>query len=300
MLGSDYIAQIRQLVHDPNASDATDATLLGFVNQARTRVALDMQCVQTYLTGLNTIAQQEVYPLTGFCGGVTMTAGGSGYTNPTVTFTGGLWTEQPTGVAVLAGGSIVGINMTDWGEGLTAAPGITITDPTGTGAQATAITGLNIINWLQPIDVLWGNLRINFDYLPWVIFNAYPRAYSFLFNRPGCFTVNLANQAVYLYPIPDQAYPMAITASILPTPLPLTTSVDTQVFAPYSDAVQLFAAHLFYASLQNLDMADYYYTGDPRKPMGKYDLRIRQLPASVTPYRIPNPYWAGRRQVRKL
>lgn len=300
---SDYIAQLRLLIHDLNASDFTDANLTGFINQARNRVALDTQCVRSYIPGLNTIAQQEIYPLTGFVGGLAVQAGGTNYTNPTITIAapGGGGTTA-TGVAVLQNGIIIGATVTNWGTMYASAPTVTVTDATGTGAVLTPVTGINIINWLQPIDLLWGNLRINFEYLPFLEFNTYPRSYQFQFGRSGVFTVHLGNQQVYLFPIPDQStYPMAISVTIQPNNLMLTTDVDNQVIYPWNDAVQLYAAHLSYASIQNLGMADYYYAGgDPRKPLGKYELRIRQLPAAITPYRITNPYVLARMRLRRM
>jgi hypothetical protein len=298
VLLSDYISDVRLLIHDPNASDFTDATLTGFINQGRTRVALDTQCVQTYFSGLNTIARQEIYPLTGFVGGAIVTAGGANYTNPTISISGGGGTGAAAS-AVVQNGVIIAVNMTNWGTGYGSVPTYSVTDPSGSGATLFLVVGFNIINWLQPLDILWGSLRMNFDYLPFMVFNTYARAYQLLFSRPGCFTVHLGNQQVFVYPIPDQAYPMAITASIVPLPLINPPDLDTQVIAPWNDAVKLYAAHLCYSSLQNLDMANFYYSGLPQNP-GKYDLRVRQLPASVTPYRVPNPYAVGRRRVRRM
>ena len=81
--------------------------------------------------------------------GISLTAGGSGYTAaPTVTFsaparTGG---KPATGTAVLGtgakAGQVVGIDVTDAGYGYTAAPTITIAAPSaGTVATATATIG---------------------------------------------------------------------------------------------------------------------------------------------------------------
>jgi len=72
---------------------------------------------------------------------------GSGYTAPSVSFTGGCVTEpvatasfgtttDPYGQYVY--GAILGITLTSPGAGCTTAPVVTISDPTGTGAQAFA------------------------------------------------------------------------------------------------------------------------------------------------------------------
>ena len=80
MLTSDYISQIRELVHDLQSVDWTDTELITIVNNARQRAALDLHCVRTLYTGLTTIPNQEVYPINGGVGSITLLSGGSGYT----------------------------------------------------------------------------------------------------------------------------------------------------------------------------------------------------------------------------
>ncbi len=66
---------------------------------------------------------------------VSIGAGGSGYTGPTVTLTGGGGTYTSASASV-SGGVITGITVTG-GSGYTSVPTVTITDPNGTGASAT-------------------------------------------------------------------------------------------------------------------------------------------------------------------
>jgi len=89
--------------------------------------------------------------------GVKVTAGGSGYTNPVVTWNGTLvsgrggvaGTPPTTTVTLGTGGTITGITVTNLGTGFTAAPTVTITDQpkagvtAGTGALATVTTTSN-------------------------------------------------------------------------------------------------------------------------------------------------------------
>ncbi len=72
----------------------------------------------------------------GTIGSATVTAGGTGYTAPTVTINDPTGTGA-TGFATIANGSVINVTITNPGTGYTA-PTITITDPTGTGAAATA------------------------------------------------------------------------------------------------------------------------------------------------------------------
>lgn len=73
---------------------------------------------------------------------VSMSNTGSGYTTATATFSappaGG---TTATGTAVVAGGSVVRIDITNPGSGYVSAPTITITGAGGTGAAATAALG---------------------------------------------------------------------------------------------------------------------------------------------------------------
>lgn len=90
------------------------------------------------------------YPLFGFCGsmtdtgcvnGVTITAGGTGYTaNFAVTFTGGGGTGA-AGTAIVSGGAVISVFMTNRGTGYTSAPSPSFAAGAGTGATGTAVTG---------------------------------------------------------------------------------------------------------------------------------------------------------------
>jgi FtsP/CotA-like multicopper oxidase with cupredoxin domain len=72
----------------------------------------------------------------GTISGVTVTNGGSRYTNPVVTFVGGGATVTASATATVKSGVITGITVTNGGSGYTALPAISISDSTGTGATA--------------------------------------------------------------------------------------------------------------------------------------------------------------------
>jgi hypothetical protein len=76
----------------------------------------------------------------GSVGGVTITAGGTGYTSPTVTFSGGGGTGAAA-TAVETGGVVTSITVTSGGSGYVTAPTVTIHDG-GPGTGATAISVL--------------------------------------------------------------------------------------------------------------------------------------------------------------
>jgi len=62
----------------------------------------------------------------------------SGYTAPTVTFSGGGASTQATATAIMVSGRITGYTLLTGGIGYTSAPTITVTDSTGAGATAKA------------------------------------------------------------------------------------------------------------------------------------------------------------------
>lgn len=301
----DYINQVRLLVHDTNSSDFTDATLIQFINQARTRVAMDTHCVRGFLSvtggsALNTIAGQENYSYSGAIGGVTVTNGGSNYTNPSITFTNAAG-DTGTGAAasaVVTNGVITGINMTNWGQGYGKAPTANIVGGGGSAATANATVLANILDILS-ITVLWGAERIFHGYLPFSPFQALCRQLTFNESVPSIFTLHQGILQAFLFQIPDQAYTMEWDILTLPTPLVSNTDIDSQVISPWNDAVQLFACHLCHLSLQNTQLADYFYTGKKQQP-GKYDSRIMQLPATAFSRRVYNPYRTYAKRWRRM
>lgn len=81
-------------------------------------------------------------------GGVTITAGGSGYTSvPTVAFSAPTSGTTATGTAVIQNGVVVAVTITNPGNGYTAAPTVTFSGGGGTGATGTAYlaSGLDIL-----------------------------------------------------------------------------------------------------------------------------------------------------------
>lgn len=301
----DYLNQVRALVNDTNSSNFTDATLTNFINQARTRVAMDAHCVRGFLSvtggsALNTIGGQENYSYSGTVGGINVTTGGTNYTNPSITFTNaaGDTGSGAAASAVITNGVITAINMTNWGQGYGLAPTVNIVGGGGTGAVATSTVLTNILDILS-ITVLWGGERVMFKWAPFTMFQAYFRQIIGQVGVPAVFTMHQGILQVFMSQVPDQAYQMEWDIITLPSPLTTNTQVDTQVIAPCNDAVQYFAAHLAIASLQNYSMADYWYSGKPQAP-GKYDSRIKQLAATGFSRRIPNPQLTYLKRLRRM
>lgn len=301
----DYLNNLRALIHDTNSSDFSDATLTNFINQARTRVAQDTHCVRGFLSvtggsALNTIGGQENYNYNGTVGGVNLSTGGTGYTNPTITFTNAAG-DTGTGAAakaVVTSGVITNIFMTNWGSGYGLAPRVNITDSTGSGAVASATVLTNILDIIS-ISVLWGDERIMHGYLPFSPFQTLCRQLVFEQDVPSIYTLHQGIMQAFLFQVPDQAYQMEWDILTLPSPLTTNTQVDTQIVAQYCDPVQFYAAFLCYLSLQNFSMASLYYTGKKQSP-GLYDSRCMQLPATSFSRRVYNPYRTYAKRWRRM
>lgn len=309
--GSDYVSDVRSLIHDPSASDYSDSQLLGFVNKARFRVAEDCRCVRQFIAGLNTIEQQETYPLTDFVGGLALTAPGAAYSAPTLAFSGGGGSGAAGVTGITSGGALDPAQtfMTNWGNSYTSAPTVTINDGSGSNGAISAINGTSILDLYLITALLSGaanpssaTLSLTFNWLPFDAFQTFCRAYRKQYDWPGAYTIHygpttpLQQQAmamtVYLFPIPNQAMPMEWDAITLPAPLPTTTSVDYQVVAPWYDAVRFNAAAEAYLGIQNWEAAA---AMDMR-----YEMRVRQLGSTARARRVHSFYRLYQRTVRRL
>jgi hypothetical protein len=307
----DYIDQVQILVHDQTNQDFSAPDLANAINQARLSVALDFHCIRSLyicppanapnsslyrpvgmVTGqeayvINSLTQPGANALNGQVVGANVLTGGTGYpANTTVTFAtapaGGV---TATGVPVIAGGVVTGINMTRWGSGytpsLTTTPAVTIAGAGGVGATATATVFNNVYNVLN-ISYIWGNQRYMLRYRSFTLFQAYLRSQLFFLSRGLIFTVHQESGVVFVQPPPDQPYVAEWDVLSTPVPLVATTDFDTQITPPNSDAVQFYAAMILLTKLQNFEQAEYMQQ--------KYDKRVPKIVIGYNGIRIPNPY----------
>jgi len=110
---------------------------------------------------LQTTKRHKVPKSLGIVEGITITAGGTGYTSaPTVTFSGGGGTTQATATATVSGGVVTAIALNTSGAGYLATPTITITG--GGGYNATAIA--NIDSSTTQLKTIYNPVPYNFDF----------------------------------------------------------------------------------------------------------------------------------------
>jgi hypothetical protein len=296
MLLSDYIADVQEIVHDSTSSCWPLARVISRINDARLDVARDMWCIRQNVTGVQLLPGVEIYNIDGAVVGATVTAGGSNYgggaTVP-VTFSAAPSGEvTATGVGNLVGGSLASITMTQWGEGYTGVPTITI-GGIGSGAAATAIplfesnplsTTIGNPLAIMPISFTWNQQRRTLSYLDFMLFQAYARmwANSSQVGPPSIWTHHQQGQQVYIQTPPDQLYLSEWDCIFMPAPLVATTDVDMQIVPPWDRAVQWKAASLLLYKHQNFGQAQALET--------KYDAMVPRIITTSGGIRIPNPY----------
>lgn len=284
MLLSDYITQVRVLIHDLASQDWTDGELTTIVNNARMRVALDAHCVRRFYVGNQLIPNQEIYPITGGVGRIQLLTGGTGYPAvPTVTIAappaGGV---QATATAVAVGGVVQSITITNWGSRYVSNPAVTIGGG-GAGATASATAMFNVLDVLS-ISIVWpGNAqRYMMAWMPFSPFQAFCRANATSFSNPSVWSTHDETNQLFYYAPPNQAYTAEIDAVVLPDALVNLADNDTQVLQPNADAVQYYSAHIALAKLQNVEISEYW-----RKI---YTIRMREIKQTRQDRRIPNIY----------
>ena len=274
-----YLKQVQRLMRDGNQEMFNPADLQEYCNRARRQVALQTQSIRV------------LPPISGQVQQITVTNGGTGYTNPTVTITG---PDSPTGAqlypmgalaqatATVSGGVIVDIQVNFGGDGYFQ-PKVFITDSTGTGATATAQTspinitvrgqeiypfsqvplgnfpGVDGIYNVRGISVLFSNwryqcLRYPFQTYQYAI-RRYPQNYQYVPEVVAQYGQGKSG-SIYGYPIADQAYQWEWDCVGAPADLITDGSVEA-IPEPWTDAVPFLMAYYAYSELGNLNAARY-------------------------------------------
>lgn len=283
----DYFNQVQSLIHDYTNSSWSQAEITRRINDARKDTAMDCQCVRKLKTQVQLLTGQEIYAYEGAVGGAIVTAGGSNYgTGSTVPVT---FTAAPSGgttataIGNLTGGALSSITMTQWGQGYTSPPAVTV-GGIGTGAAATAVTMINVLNVIS-ISNIWNTMRYTLSFAGFSRFQAWARMLQSqgFQSEPGMWTIHQGDKFVYVDPPPNQIYTSEWDIVSLPqTQLVNLTDVDTDIPDPYAQAVQFKAAHYLLLKHQNFGQAEFYEN--------KYHAKVPQVITGSGGYRIPNPY----------
>jgi hypothetical protein len=297
----DYVADVQELVHDAIGVSWPVSRVVSRINDARLMTSMDMKCVRQLVTGVQLIPGQEVYnvgPVPGALGGAgaglsgavvgaNVTAAGSNFGSGStvqVTFApppmGG---TQALGFGNLTGGALSSITMTQWGQGYTAVPAITI-GGVGSGAAASPVT---IFNLLYPLNItyIFNNIRTMLRYLPFSLFQAYARVLSTQFlSTPGVWSFIKEAGQVYIEPLPNQNYTSEWDCMFFSSPLVNLTDTDTQIVDPWSRAPQFAAASLLLMTDQDAGRARAAFM------QRQYDRMVPKIVNGVGNIKVPNIY----------
>lgn len=219
----DYQSELADLLHDPNNVTWSLTQLTNYINRARTKLVTDTGCLRS-LQIAYLMQGVESYSF-GSVTGAAITAGGTGYTTPTVSFSGG----GGSGVAAtlgVSGGAVTSISFTNNGSGYTSAPAATV-NPVGGGSGSTIAVGVINVNTYDVlgINLIWGNQRVPLLWKPWSEFSLWARTWVNVQDRPR-FWAAYGENAIYVGPLPDQTYQCEVDSVILPTALVSGTDVD--------------------------------------------------------------------------
>lgn len=277
----DYLKQVQGCVRDRRQQLLNPDDLILYVNQARREIAMRSQSIR------------KIPPISGSIEEIHVTAAGSGYSaSPTVTIgapdlPGGRKLNpaglQATATAMVVGGRIAGISVTNGGDGYFQ-PAVTITDATGTGATAVATTtpvsafvanqeeyrlsdirmdaypGVGAVYATLSHYVIFSNIRYRIaqysltDYKSWI--ENYPFQYYFV--PVACAQKEQGAAGSYLfYPIPSQTYAWEPDCLCLPQDLVDDNSPEA-LSEPWTEGVAWYAASLAMEEMQQFNLARYW------------------------------------------
>jgi len=276
-----YQADVLRILHDPNLNTYTAADVQSAVNEARRQLVADTGCLRS-LQPLYISQGIEQYPF-GQINGYFIVSGGSGYTNPTITISGGNPTTQATATASLTGGVITGITITNPGAGYQFEQSpitVSIVDGTGVGASIQfGCISVNTLDILQ-INLIWTTTRVTLDWRPWSEFSTEMRVWTNWQQRPAMWS-QYGEQSIYIGPLPDQSYQCEVDTILVPVDLTNTTSIDP-ISVAYQAPIKFYAAYILKMKEQSFGEADWFKQ--------QYQIRVSEVRSQVASRRIPSMY----------
>lgn len=279
-----YEFQVADLLHDPNATRWTELQLTAYINEARKQLVMDTGCLRSLQSSVCT-AGVEQYTF-GQVSGALITNGGSGYVNPSVSFSGG----GGTGVAATltqSGGAVNAIVFTNFGSGYSSIPSYNITD-TGAGTGATLQVGIvNILTFdILAISLIWGTERYALEWRPFRTFSAWYRPFTVnaYQRQPVCWAV-YGDNTFFLGPTPDQSYAMEWDSIILPTPFTVGDQTTQDAIPNRNQSpIAFYAAYLAKKNAQSI--------GEAESLLSDYRRKLTEVVGAYTG-RVPDLYAEG-------
>lgn len=300
-----YMEAVQRFLRDSKQDLLDPQDIVDHINTARREVAMRAQCIR------------RLTPISGAVISATVTAEGSGYTDPTVTisapdFPSGFLPfpqgDQATANAIVIGGSISAVDIQYGGSGYWQ-PTLTIEDPTGTGAAATASVsfvnqvnegqesypfadvdvsmwpGVKSIYYVISASIMFSNYRYSIAIYSFSTYQARVRQFpSFQYQYVPCFGSQYGqgtDGSFFLYPVPSQPYQIEFDALCLPSDLIGDDDYEA-IPEPWQDAVKYFASHLCFLDIQSHNNARLY--------LELFDQFMHRYGAYARPGRMVNPY----------
>lgn len=281
---SQYITEVRRMLHDAAGNFWSDTDLTAYINAARDRLVRDTGCLR-YIKQVNFLQNVETFTLSqlpnGYLDSVVITGGGSGYTsapNVTISAPSSALGVQATAVAVLSGDSVASIAVTNPGSGYSTTPTVVI-DGSATGDAVLGQTPSRILDTLN-VNLYWGNSRVPLLYRPWTQFNAELRYWQNYIGRPVAFSYH-GQGTIYIQPVPDQTYVAELDTVYLPNELVNDNSIEV-LNDPYTSCVKYYAAYLAKYQEQSYGEAEIF--------QAQYAKQIQAVLNSVFTRRMYSPY----------
>lgn len=300
-----YLQATQRLLREQKQEFENPEDLLTYINVARREVAARTQCIR------------RLTPISGQVVSATVTAGGSGYTNPVATisapdFPSGQLPNpngrQATALVTLQGTTITGIDIQDGGDGYFN-PTITITGGAGTGAAATLtlssintlnagqevypFSGIFLGNWpgvdsvfaIKSASVIYANYRYSLPMYSFSTYQAMIRQYPFQYQYVPTFCSQFGqgtDGSFYAYPLPSQTYQWEFDCFCLPQDLTLDNGIPDMIPMPWADSVKFMAAQLAMIELQNYNAAKFYEQQFDKMTLG--NSQHARVGRAVNPY----------------
>lgn len=308
-----YRQQVSRLCGDVTGALFNPFDLDIYINLARGQVASEGQCVRRLLPASTGLA--DVAP----------TVFGSGYTTATVSVNPpDIPGVQATVTANIVGGMITSYTITQAGSGYYFPPLVTVTGD-GSGATATAtlqyashvvenqtildlsavpvssiFPGVSQILAALSIAIIWQNVRYTGNRVSFSKFQSIVASYTagnFLYTPFWWAQYGQGTDLTfYLYPQPDQTYPVEVDCICVPLDLEPDGSVPETIPYPFTDAVPFYAAWMALQTLADparMPLADRYFRelSDGRTG-GIYTLMMKRARAFAQPSVVSS--WYGR------
>jgi hypothetical protein len=275
-----YMQSTQRFLREHKQEFVNPADLVSNINDARRVIALETQCIRVLTPVSGPVVQAKLI------------AGGSGYTNPSVTITPPDYPsgvapnpsgQQATAQANLQGNVISDIVILNGGDGYFQPQG-QITDPTGTGASFTLTvqpfnqvnqgqevynfsdidlsrnTGCRAVFAVRSISLIYANYRYSLPVYPFSVYQAAIRQFPFAYQYVPTFASQFGqgvSGSLYFYPLPSQVYQCEFDCQCLPEDLSDNQSYEA-IPEPWTELVKYYAASLAMIQLQNYNASKFF------------------------------------------